>query len=268
MVSDYLKRNRSLEELDELFEQDRVAAVKIAATVLSHEVSIAITNIGEINQIANARILADSQVASAKMMTDAEIAATHLIAKAELAVLDIKMQNHLNAEVLDFQADMIHEIGRSTTEVITQNAQESVEAIQNEAAEAIDRLKQNATNAILMIKSLSTEIAARVYENAEKAKEKLEQAKHLVRTPEELIGEAEKQKLLITDTAHESSLELRQATAHAIADLHATTDAASKAIVDAVTVSQARILEARDRALQRIYEIVGPPKTANQPRGS
>lgn len=259
MVSDYLKNNRSIKELDVLFEQDRIAAVKIAATVLNHEVSTAITNIGEINQIANARIMADSQVASAKMMTDAEIASTHLIAKAELAVLDIKMQDHQSAEEIALQADMISEIGRSTTEVITNNANEAVEAIQNEAAEAIQRLKQNATNAILMIKSLSAEISTRVVESAEQAKKKLDQAKHYVRTTQELIVEAEKQKQFITDTAHESSLELRQVTEHSIANLHATTDAASKAITEAVVLSQTRILEARDRALKRIYEIVGPP---------
>lgn len=259
MVSDYLKNNRSIEELDALFEHDRIAAMKIAATVLNHEVSTAITNIGEINQIANARIMADSQVASAKMMTDAEIASTHLIAKAELAVLDIKMQDQQNIEEIALQADMIGEIGRSTTDVITNSAQEAVEAIQNEAAEAIERLKQNATNAILMIKSLSAEISARVVHSAEKAKEKLDQAKRHVRTAEDLIVEAEKQKQFITDAAHKSSLELRQVAEHSIANLNATTDAASKAITEAVVLSQARILEARDKALRRIYEIVGPP---------
>jgi len=259
MVSDYLKNNRSIGELDALFEHDRIAAMKIAATVLNHEVSTAITNIGEINQIANARIMADSQVASAKMMTDAEIASTHLIAKAELAMLDIKMQDQQNTEEIAVQADMIREIGNSTAEVITHSAQEAVQAIQNEAAEAIQRLKQNATNAILMNKSLSAEISARVVDSAEKAKEKLDQAKRHVRTAEELIVEAAKQKQLITDTAHESSLELRQAAEHSIANLHAITDAASKAIAEAVVLSQTRILEARDRALRRIYEIVGPP---------
>ncbi|OEJ64328.1 hypothetical protein [Magnetovibrio blakemorei] len=259
MVSDYLKNNRTIDELDALFEQDRIAAIKIAATVLNHEVSTAITNIGEINQIANARIMADSQVAAAKMMTDAEIASTHLIAKAELAVLDIKIQDQQSAEEIALQADMISEIGRSTTEVITNNAQEAVQAIQNEASEAITHLKQNATNAILMIKSLSAEISTRVTESAEKAKEKLDQAKRHIRTTEELIVEAEKQKQFITDTVHVSSLELRQVAEHSIANLHATTDAASKAITDAVVLSQARILEARDRALRRIYEIVGPP---------
>lgn len=265
MVSDYLIRNRSIKELDELFEQDRIAAMKIAATILSHEVSTAITSIGEINQIANARIFADSQVASAKLMTDAEITSTHLIAKAELAVLDIKMQNHQNAEKFELQADMIREIGRSTTEVISDNAQDAVQAIQNEAAEAIHRLKQNASNAILMIKSLSAEISVRVVESAEKTKVKLDEAKLHTRTAEELIVEAEKQKQFITDTAHESSLELRQAAEHSVANLHATTDAACTAITEAVVLSQTRILEARDRALRRIYEIVGPPVPEGEP---
>lgn len=87
MTSDYLTQTRSLKELDALFEHDRLSAAKIAKTVFAHEVTVAIANIGEINQIANARILADSQISSAKMLTDAEVAATLLLSKAEIAVL-------------------------------------------------------------------------------------------------------------------------------------------------------------------------------------
>ncbi len=64
MVSEYLKQTRSIEELEALFEKDRHAAAKVATVVLNHEVTVGITNIGEIHQIANARIFADSQAAS------------------------------------------------------------------------------------------------------------------------------------------------------------------------------------------------------------
>ena len=51
MVSDYLKDSRSVEELDALFERDRLAAAQIAKTLFNHEVAAAISNIGEINQV-------------------------------------------------------------------------------------------------------------------------------------------------------------------------------------------------------------------------
>lgn len=265
MVSEYLEHNRTIEELDALFEQDRIAAAKIAVVALNHEVTTAVTNISEIHQVANARIFADGQIASAKLMTDAEITATHLIAKAELAVIDVRMRDQNSTKLSDLHVAMISEIGRTTAEGISQNAQESIQAIQNDAAEAIALLKQNASNAISMIQNLSTEISQRIDLSAKRAQEKLEQSKLHHRTAEELIVEAESQKALIAEAAKASSQDLQRCVEDSISNLHAATDAASAAISEAVTTSRQRILAARDKALVRIYEIVGPPSPSTKP---
>jgi len=138
MVSDYLKHTHSLEELDDLFERDRLAAAKVAAAVLKHEVQVAVTNISEINQVANARIVANSQVASAKMMTNAEVVATQLTAKAELAILEIRQHTTTDGAAEEAQSGMISEISRIATDDISDSAKKSIKDIQDEDAQAIE----------------------------------------------------------------------------------------------------------------------------------
>lgn len=88
MVSDYLKHTRSIEELDELFSRNKELAALAAGEFFKHEISIAISNIEEIQKVAQARVLADSQVASATVMSAAEVKAAQILLDVQKAKLN------------------------------------------------------------------------------------------------------------------------------------------------------------------------------------
>ncbi len=247
MVSEYLKETRSLGELDVLFEQDRVTAAKIAATSFKHEISVAITNISEINQIANARIMADCQVASAKMMTSAEITVANLISQAEMAVLEIRKRLVDDSSDSEIPHDMIVETSRIATESITDTARSSVQNIQDNARDAINQLKSHAAKAIAEIQGFSENIATRIAGDAEAVRAKL---------PEdvEALAELEAQKIL--ETAAGVTADLHESLKATISQLNALTDEATKTIMGSVSVSEKRITESRDKALLRLREVV------------
>lgn len=256
MVSEYLNQIRSVEELDKIIEHDREVAAKIAKTVFNREVSSAIANISEINQIANARIMADSQVASAKMMSDAEVISTLILSKAELAALEVQQQLTIDPVASPSRHDMIVEIGRNTHKLISKTTIQSVEDIHREAKAAIDQLQENATKAIEDIHSLADEVAAKVEKNAQIATKVLRDQKAQDRTQEDVIQNAETQAQAILDDAARSSAELRKAKDRAISDLNIFVDKATHEIQQAVQASERRILTSRDSALALIDELI------------
>lgn len=263
MVSEYLKQSCSLDDLDKLIEHDREIAAKIAKTVFNREVTTAITNIGEISQIANARIQADCQVSAAKMMTDAEVTATVLMSKAELAALEIQQQT-VNDPLDDVREAMIKEISLRACEAISENAQKSVEDIQREADDAIGRLKDNAIKAIEEIQSLADTIAAKVQENAKLVEDNLRNDSpntRDTREPEDVVDKAALEAQIILDEAHRSAQELHRTRDRIISDMNALVDIISKQIKTASHASENRIIEAQEKALARVLEIVVRPAT-------
>ncbi len=259
MVSNYLKQSRSIEELYALIEADRVAAAEIAATVFDNEVAMAITNIGEINQVANARILADSQVASARMMTDAEVTAVALTAKAEAAIVEIKSRLQQDSRRSEITHSMIAEISRIAVGEISDSAQDSVKGIQLDAKYAIKCLQDNAAKAIEDIKATADDIAVRIAESTKRANTILTKQKERHPSPEDVVRHAETASQNILGVSSQATQQIHDAAAITIAELNTITDAATKIITEAVTASERRVLTARDRALASIQDIVSLP---------
>jgi hypothetical protein len=256
MTSDYLTHTRSLKELDTLFERDRLSAAKIAKTVFAHEVAVAITNIGEINQIANARILADCQISSAKMLTDAEVTATLLLSKAEIAVLQLEQYARGNSENISKHQTMILEISRTTTRAISTAADEAMQTIQREAMEAIQRMKENAAKAIETIQTMAETLTQDVEEKAVLAQDVLAAEKAQARTPEEAAENAQEGIDAIRNHAALSRDKLRETVKKVIGEMEVMSASASKSISEAMTASERRVAEARNRAIEQIEALV------------
>lgn len=255
MTSDYLTRTRTLEELDALFEQDRLSAAKIAKTVFAHEVAVAIANIGEINQVASARILADSQIASAKMQTDAEVAATLLLSKAEITVLQLEQYASGDTKHIDVNKCMILEISRSTINAISTTASEAMATIQHEAENAIRRMRENATKAIESIHAMAEKLALEVEAKAAMARDALAEEKTQSRTVDETAESAKNRAELILVHATYSRERLREATQKIIAEIEAMSASAIQTISEAMAASERRIIDARTRAIKQIETI-------------
>lgn len=256
MVSEYLKGISSIEELDKIIDHDREVAANIAKTVFNLEVSTAIANIGEINQVSSARILANSQIISAKMLSDAEAMATLLSSKAEIAVLEIKRQKTDELVHSATSHDTVLLISQNTNASISNTAQESVEAIARGAQNAIDNLQDNATKAIEEIMSLADKVTAEIEENAATAKELLNKEKRQPRTPQGVVHSAEDQAQKIADDALRSSMELQKVKDKVIADFKDFVDQTSTELTESARTSERRVLGARDNALLRIDEVV------------
>jgi hypothetical protein len=256
VVSQYLKQNRSIEELVALIEQDREATLSTTQIAFRSEVSTAITNISEISQIANAKILADSQVASAKLMTNAEVMAVHLMAKAEMAVLDIQQQAQSGLPNTQMRRDMIAEINRNTAAIISTTAKDTILDIQREAQEAIDRLKSIAAHSIEEIQELASEVAARAAQNDEAAKAELSKAMQRLHPADDVAMRARLGIEKVRREALRASQELREVADKAIKLLNDTVEEATHAISMALVASENRIIVAKNSALGRIDEIV------------
>ncbi len=255
MNSDYLNQNRSIKELDDLFEKDRVAAEKFAVTVFSHEISTAITNINAINQVAGARILADSHVASAKMMTDAEVSAAHLLSKAEIAIMEMQGGANKASTLQETHGSMVSEIRYVAEKAITHGARQSIADIKRETQESIAQLKAHADKATQEIKSIADDVRAKISANATTAKEKLDVGKKQPRTPEGVNQDAEAAEEKILSAAKTVTDELHLTIEVAIAGLNAIVEEVGKSIIDAAAKSEARIMETRDKALEKISEL-------------
>jgi len=256
MAKNYRNKNLSFDQLDELFEKDRIAAAAVAETVMLQEISTAISNITEINQIANARIQADSAVASAKIAADAEVCATELAAKAEMTILQIQSttsEQQLDPELL---TSMITEVGHHASEEISTGAEQTIAAIKRQAEAAIGQISSHAKNSINDIKSLADDYAKRVRENAEIARRKLLQEKEAGHTESEAQEDADEAAKTVLDFSLKTIETLHNKVSAAVKEIDALTTMVLEEISNSVSSAEARIYEARDRALASIKDLL------------
>lgn len=254
MVSEYLKHVRSLEELYDIFDRDRVAAARIAEAVFNTEVGTAIASISEVSQVVGAKVLAGSQVAAAKMLIDAEVAATRLLADAEMTATELarRVRAAEAQEFVEVVHDMILEIGRMSAEKLSESAKDAIAAIERDASEAIARLKDSGVEAIKAIQSLADGISRKTAADAEEAAARLGTFRQHQRSLEEVKSEKNVAAQIIVAAAEASSATLRQAVEAAFARINAIT---TEAIHAASMMAGRRIEEARLKALARIAAV-------------
>jgi hypothetical protein len=257
MVSEYLGRVRSLEELYSLMDRDRLAAARFIESAFHADVEAAITNIVEISSVANARVMADTQVASAKLLIDAEVASARLVAGAEMAIIEFK---HLAGDGMTddtaehFEA-MIQEIGRAHTGNLTESARRSIAAIEEDAAAAIAKLKEIGKAAISDIREFATVTSLKTQVAAAEASERLTTFRQHPHSLEEAIDASKEAQLLVTNAADQASTTLRQTADTALRNVHATTDEACAQITASATLASKRIELSMEKAVVRIHEI-------------
>lgn len=252
----YESRIPSADELDALFDADRLAAATIAETVMMQQISSAVSNITEINQVANVRIQADCAVASARISADAEVCAAELVAQAEMALMQIRATmagRRLDPEKL---TSMVTEIGRSSREVIASGAEETISAIKRQAESAIEQITGHARTSIEDIKALADEYADRVRVNAEIARRRLQQQEELNSTPKEEDREADDAAESVLKVSSTTTKTLKSKVAAAIHEINTLTAKILEEIAETVEVAESRIHAARDRALAAIRELV------------
>ena len=119
MVTEYLGRVHSVEELVALIDRDRLAAADMFASSFAYDVATSVATITEISTIASARVSADMQVVSAQILTDAEVTAATLLASAEMFVVEHRKQRSRPAAKGANAAseDVFREIGQSQVDV-------------------------------------------------------------------------------------------------------------------------------------------------------
>lgn len=260
MVSEYLKHVRSLEELDQLFADNRIAAAKAAESNFKFEVSRAIVSIGEINQVASARITADSQVASAKIMADAEVISTSLLAKAEVAVF--RTQHPITPENIGDGAypqsanRHIETIVNEANQEIREFSSNAIEQIRKESSDAIDRIKTHATGAIEDIKTLVNEVAEKTKADAEKAALLLAEQKEMPRNKDEIIVAAEGAASELASQTQQNLQDLRDMLDASIREITRQADLSVREIMAITKSIENRILARRDEAIGRIDQIM------------
>lgn len=260
MVSEYLKHVRSLEELDKLFAENRIAAAKAAESNFKFEVSRAIVSIGEINQVASARITADSQVASAKIMADAEVISTSLLAKAEIAVF--RTQSPITPENIGDGTDpqkvnsQIEAIATEANQEIREFSSNAIEQIRKEAADAIDRIKTHATGAIEDIRTLVSDVSEKTKADAEKAAELLAGQKEMPRNKDEMIVNAEEAASELVSHTQQNLQDLRDMLDASIREITRQADLSVKEILTITKSIEFRILARRDEAIGRVDQIM------------
>lgn len=226
MTSKYLKHTRSISELDELFAKDKKLAAIAAATFFQREITIALSNINEIQQIAQARILADCQVVSATLMTDAEVKSAQLLAEAQKAKLKAVMRGHDDSYTNKDTPEEIQFILSATSGALSRTAKEAIEKIERSAQEAVEQLKKTAEEAIESIAELSEDVQAFVAENKALALKKLEHQKEQTRTPEDVVNDAEEAAEKVIAGVKDASVDLGDLATKAIAELRSITDGA------------------------------------------
>ena len=246
----------TLEQLDALFETNRLAAAAVAEAVMAQEVATAISNISEINHIAIARIQADSAVASAKIGADAEVCATELVAHAEMAILRVQSSlSELQSDPVQLTS-MVTEIGHNAREDISEGAEHTVNEIRSQAELALQQISVNAKNSINEIRCLAKQYTGRVAKNAEIAKRKLQEQQSTERSGDDITDEAEKaaEKVLIDAMSTTNSLRVNKN--RTIEDINERTEAVLRDIRDATEKAETRIYGARDRALEMINDVL------------
>ncbi len=256
MAKNYRIKNLSFDQLDELFEKDRIAAAAITETVMTQEISTAISNITEINQIANARIQADSAVASAKIAADAEVCATELAAKAEMALLQIQATISERQLDPDLLTSMITEVCHHASEEISSGTEQTIAAIKRQAEAAIGQISNHTKNSINDIKSLADDYANRVRENAKIARRKFLKEKEAGRTKSEAQEDADEAAKTVLDFSHKTIETLHNKVSTAVKEIQALTAMVLEEISNTVSNAEARIYGARDRALASIQDLL------------
>lgn len=256
MVSGFLKRTRTLEELDEMFEQNRVAVAEAAAVTFRHTVSIGTASIGEAEHVSSARIMADLSVATAKISVDTEIALKLLATNAQAVMLDIRKriaESTLDREILHA---MISEVGRNSCRGISASASQATDKMNQEAQGAIARIKAYGTEAIGAIEQMAQEISLQVRENATVAEAKLETSKSQVRDPAQTVQRADDAAQKVTDTGAHLTKDILDAVERSVREITTMADDATNQILACVTASDAAISVARDKALCHVEEFV------------
>ena len=257
MVSDYLKNTRSLEELDRLFELDRIAVAEVAQAAFKHSVAIGKAGIGETQQVASARIFADVQVATTKITVDTEVTVKLLAMRADAVMLDI--QNQISGQQTlepDVLTDMITEVGRVGSETISAQAADTVARIEQEAQNAIERIKALGAEAIKSIDDMSEDISKQIAQNAADAESKLERTKSQGRKTEDAIRHAENAAALVKHDGAGFRSQIIDSVAKSINDIMAISDTATAKVKACVEQSEEAVIAARKRALQKVQDIV------------
>lgn len=245
MIREYQKHTRSIEELDELFKHDKEMAAIAVSTVFRHEVSVAISNISEIQQVAQARILADSQVASATVMNNAEVKAARLLADAQKANLKSVISSYDDSYTHRLRQEDLENIRSDTEIALTKNAAESGAEIERAGQDAISNLLSIANEAVAKIQTLAKHVHDVVAENAVIAKGKLELEQDEDRTTREVAENAKQAADVILDEAKKASRALKSLVQKSIDDLN-----------DATEKSVRVIKEATDQAIKRLEKML------------
>jgi uncharacterized protein YoxC len=266
MVSEYLNHTRSLEELDQLFADNRLAAAQTVQSNFQIEVSKAIVNIGEINQVASARIMADSQVASAKIMADAEVVATSLLAKAEVAAFrsqgtfvaeSAPVPESARIERPEPSSDtQIKTIVTTANHEIQSFSTDAIEKIRTEAAEAIDRIKTHANGAIQDIRTLVADVADKTEADVKTAQSILAEQKDMPRSTAEATKNAEIAAEKLSSQTRKNSRDLKQIVDASVKEIRKQADLSIPEVMRITTSVEARILARRDEAMSRVEKIL------------
>jgi hypothetical protein len=256
MVSEYLKQNKQIVELDALYAANLSAAASVTALLMSQQFSMAISSITEITQIANARIQADCTVASARIESNSQVCVTEIAAKAEMAMLKIQtLEAHemLSQEQI---GSMVDQIGYAARQEISMSAANSIELIKTQAESSLKEIANHTNSSIDKIRSMAEVTAEQTSKDAKLAKTKLDESKKYERTGEEIKEEAEKAIQLVLDFNSETTLKLRDKASTAIKELNSLSNGLLSEISDVVAMSEGFILSRRDEALVRIDNLI------------
>jgi len=259
MTSNYLNITRSIEALDKLIQADRLAAIAFAEVAFNQAVTAAVHNISEIALICNTRIQADSQIAIAKLSSSVEICATELLAHVERSALIIQQRQGLILDDQETVSSMVMEIGRSSKLTISDTAASTIQAIKNQAEDAIKEIAHNSQKAISEIQALSKEVTMSIREQAAIAAERLEDAKKTVRTPENVVAEAEAATNLVLDHSKEALKKLDERANEGLAELNRCVEISTSSLQEVVEAAETRIIELRDVASNSIEDLIRPP---------
>jgi hypothetical protein len=252
MTSDYQKPPRSLDEIYELIDRNRVDAAKAAQAKFHNDMEGAIAAIASIGAIASARVQADSRVASAKVLINAELAATRLLAEAEVQASKCaeqaltKPREVVEAALLD--------IGKQTSLRLIATAKESVDKIHQDAEAAMKILRETGAIAIREIQTLAANVTEQTRHDAEVAAEKLKEYRKELHTADEATSKGEVLAQIVVNATEQASVKLQEAIKATLANINAVTDEACAAVHEAALAAEKKILDGRERALARLKE--------------
>lgn len=256
MVSKYLRKALTVEEMDELTERARRGAAEGVKAAFDKAVTVAIRNIGDISQVANARIQADCHVAAARIASSAEVSATELAANAEIAILAIQKHKIKTASDRTAANSMIADTSRRVESDISAGAKKAIEEIHRQAKAAVEQITENSKHSIKEIQSLATEVAEHVAENARIAQEKLEENKRAPRTPATVARDAAKAAKKVGKNSVAAMGKLQAKVSEAIEEINNLVESNLANLARAVLDAEARIIGARDAALARIRDFL------------